>query len=147
MSYHVVDQNGASLGFSLRPPKWVRKLKPGKFLLPAAAIIGTLLIPGVGGAIVGGVLASAKAIGGAAGSLIKGATTVGTALAPAAPIAKSFLAPGAPSSSASFAPMPSAPAPSPATVRTAGQPMASGQFPVVPVAIGLGLLLLATRRR
>jgi hypothetical protein len=55
-----------TLGFSLKPPKWLRKAQPGKILkkaaIPLAIAAGTLLIPGVGGAAVKGL----TAVGGAA---------------------------------------------------------------------------------
>jgi hypothetical protein len=84
----------AALGFSLRPPKWVRKAQPGKVLkkaiIPIAVVGATLLIPGVGGAVVGAVTAAAKASGGFVGRIFgKGITvakTVTTAVKPVAPL-------------------------------------------------------------
>jgi hypothetical protein len=39
------------IGFSLKPPRWLRKMQPGKVLvkygLPAAAVAATFFIPGV----------------------------------------------------------------------------------------------------
>lgn len=65
MSYHVVSDSGETLGFSLKPPKWLRKAQPGKILgkaaLPLGVIAGALLIPGVGGALVGGLKAGVSA--------------------------------------------------------------------------------------
>lgn len=60
-----------AMGFSLKPPKWLRKLQPGKVLkkiaIPLAVIGGAILIPGAGGLIVHGL----EAAGGAALSAIK----------------------------------------------------------------------------
>lgn len=65
------------LGFSLKPPKWIRKAKPGKILakiaVPAAVIGASFLIPGVGGALV-------KGITSAGGMLFRGATAAGKAV-------------------------------------------------------------------
>lgn len=81
----VMNNADYGLGFSLRPPKWVRKAQPGKILkkiaLPVAAVGAALLIPGVGGAIVGGATAVAKAGGGIFGkitSLLKPASRIVT---------------------------------------------------------------------
>lgn len=77
MAYITVDESGNALGFSLRPPKWLRKAQPGKILkkaaLPLAVIGGALLIPGVGGAIAAGLKFGAVKAGGAALRLAKGA--------------------------------------------------------------------------
>jgi hypothetical protein len=70
------------LGFSLRPPKWLRKAQPGRILkkaaIPLAIIGGTLLIPGVGGAVVGGLTAAGKAVGGFAARSFKSIRRVGS---------------------------------------------------------------------
>lgn len=84
MSYLAINDDGetAALGFSLKPPKWLRKMKPGKVLVPLAAVAGTLLIPGVGGLLVGGITAAAKAIGAGAAAAAGAATPAIQSLAP-----------------------------------------------------------------
>jgi len=56
MSYHVVSDQGQTLGFSLRPPKWLRKSKPLKFLKKAA------ILNLKAGAIAAGVIAGGAAL-------------------------------------------------------------------------------------
>lgn len=77
------------LGFSLKPPKWLRKLQPGKVLkkaLPFAAGAAALFIPGVGPAIAGaasGLLSAGRA---AAPLILRGGKALvaaGRAVAPA----------------------------------------------------------------
>jgi hypothetical protein len=66
MSYHLVDDYGNTMGFSLRPPKWLRKAQPGKILakaaVPIGVVAGSLLIPGVGSALVGALTAGGGAV-------------------------------------------------------------------------------------
>lgn len=58
------------LGFSLKPPKWLRKAQPGKLLKKAApplAIGASLFVPGVAPAVAAvgkGIFGAAKAVGG-----------------------------------------------------------------------------------
>ncbi|HLB37469.1 MAG TPA: hypothetical protein VJL31_12935 [Gemmatimonadales bacterium] len=90
MSYCRVDARGrvlqqsttlSGLGFSLKPPKWLRKAQPGKILkkaaIPLAVIGGALLIPGVGGALVGAATAAGRAAAGAGRLIGRGAVGAG----------------------------------------------------------------------
>jgi hypothetical protein len=78
------------LGFSLKPPRWLRKAQPGKILKKVAipaAIVGAMFIPGVaplalkaGGMLLKGGVGVVKAGGGlvrGAGGLVRGAATGG----------------------------------------------------------------------
>lgn len=63
-SNYTLASDLTGLGFSLKPPKWLRKMQPGKILkkaiVPAAIIGGSLLIPGVGGVVAKGLTSAAK---------------------------------------------------------------------------------------
>ncbi len=79
----MLQPSSTGLGFSFRPPKWLRKAQPGKILakaaIPLAVIGGALLIPGVGGAIVGAATGAVKG----AGSLLKmGGSAIASSLKP-----------------------------------------------------------------
>lgn len=64
--YYTIE----GLGFSLKPPKWLRKMQPGKVLkklaVPLAIGAGALLIPGVAPAAAGLIRGAAGAAGSAA---------------------------------------------------------------------------------
>jgi hypothetical protein len=71
----------SGLGFSLKPPKWIRKMQPGKILkkvaVPLAVVGASLLIPGVGGALVKGATSAGKFALGAGKLAFKGVTGAG----------------------------------------------------------------------
>ena len=75
------------LGFSLKPPKWLRKAQPGKILakvaVPAAAITAAALIPGV----------APLALTVAKGALVKGGKLFGSAARAAGGVVRNVLAP------------------------------------------------------
>jgi hypothetical protein len=75
-SNYTLESELTGLGFSLKPPGWLRKWQPGKTLkkalVPAAIIGGSLLIPGVGGVVAKGLTVAAKGAVGA-GKLALGA--------------------------------------------------------------------------
>jgi hypothetical protein len=219
MSYHVVDDNGRTLGcsntlgalptrpawgapprtrvlprgrqvmetgssyglgFSLKPPKWVRKAQPGKILkkiaLPAAAVGAALLIPGVGGAIVGGISAAARASGSVLSKLVSVvrkvpspvpalraapailnspvAQTISTALSPASVMPAS--SPSMPTP-ISMSPMTDAPqqyasssfAPAQASASDQAAGTSSGEMPpwLIPAGIAAAALVLMSNRR
>jgi hypothetical protein len=62
---NVEDRN--NLGFSLKPPKWLRKAQPGKILkkyaLPIAAIGAAFLIPGAAPLLAKGAVGAGKFLG------------------------------------------------------------------------------------
>jgi hypothetical protein len=163
----VIDQ----LGFSLKPPKWLRKAQPGKILkkaaIPLAVVGATLLIPGAGGVIASAALAAAKG----AAKLGKGAvklvspTVVSTAKQAGTQAATTFVAPMFPAPSAIGPNAPGAnivsatPAgggfygpPMPTSIEppagaTAAEPAGVGGMPgwLLPAAIAGGLLLVTLR--
>lgn len=158
MSYHVVDDRGATLGFSLKPPKWLRKMQPGKFLLPAAAVVGTLLIPGVGGAVAGAAGAAAKGIASASSGfarVITGAiksapgaiqtlsTAAGT-MSPAGPM--TTLPSIATNLTATTSPMTPAPSVPPAAGGSAQQP-AGPTMAMMPLLVGAAALMIVMSSR
>jgi hypothetical protein len=85
MSYEITD----GLGFSLKPPKWLRKAQPGKILkkiaLPIAAVGATLLIPGAAPLVGAALKTAVKAVPAGIRLIGKGTSKLATALAPVAP--------------------------------------------------------------
>lgn len=137
MSYHLVASDDPALGFSLKPPKWLRKAKLGKILLPLAAAGVALLVPGVGGAVVGGLTAAARAAKGGVGIITGALNTAGKSMSAAA--AAPTIAVSAP---AHLTPPPTPP---PAG---AIQHRPANQFPVgAAMAIGALALVLASSSR
>lgn len=130
------------LGFSLKPPKWLRKMQPGKVLLKAAPVIAgvgaALLIPGVapaGAALFKG--AGGLALRGA-GALVRGGAAAGRGvfglLRPVAKTAAGILAPAGGGTPGivpeGTAPIPMLPQAAPSTPITyAGQPDFSSFMP------------------
>jgi hypothetical protein len=101
----------SGLGFSLKPPKWIRKMQPGKVLkkvaVPLAIVAGAVLIPGAAPLLAKGLLGAGKlALG--AGKLALGAGKFAFKAATAIPkfalkttvknlsLAKNILMPGSP---------------------------------------------------
>jgi hypothetical protein len=86
VSYCRVDRQGrlvqqsttlSGLGFSLKPPKFIRKFQPGIFIqkhaLPIAAIGASFLIPGVAPLAAKGILGAGRLVVGGARGVVAGA--------------------------------------------------------------------------
>jgi hypothetical protein len=58
--YQALEGYADGLGFSLKPPKWVRKLTLKKAIVPLAIVGATFLIPGAGALLAKGVLGATK---------------------------------------------------------------------------------------
>lgn len=75
----------ADVGFSLKPPKWIRKAQPGKILkkiaVPLAIGAGTLLVPGAGTLAAKGIVGAAKLALGAGKGIVKAGGLFGKLLA------------------------------------------------------------------
>jgi hypothetical protein len=105
-NYELRSLDGG-LGFSLKPPKWARKMQPGKILkkiaIPLAVVGGALLIPGGGALLAKGLVGGAKLAVGGARLAGKGIFGAGKLLRKGAiglfksPVPKDFIGPPAPS--------------------------------------------------
>jgi hypothetical protein len=151
MSYHLVSDTGETLGFSLKPPKWLRKMQPGKILAKAAPVLGiiagAILIPGVGGVL-------AKGLTTAGGLAVKGLKAAGGG---AVSVVKSAVAPGNPSPLPTIStslPMVASPTVAPVVPSTPGSSAAqpaggSSQLNsmLVPALIGVAALVVLTSNR
>jgi hypothetical protein len=137
LNQYVLGGYDDGLGLSLRPPKWVRKIQPGKILKKVAiplAIGGALFIPGVAPLALkagAGLLKGGIGIVKAGGGLIRGTATRG-AKAIGGLFGRKALAAGLPTMGMPGFEYPQAPPPAPAAAMVLAPPEYQTSYPMVP---------------